>query len=195
MSLPNRQGTTIESVRAAVPYLSAEPALIARWKARLGNNGFKVGIAWQGNPNRHEDKGRSVQLHQFDPLARIPGVRLISLQRDSGSEQLSLLPDVEAYTDELDTGPDGFVDTAAIIASVDLVITTDTAVAHLAGALGCPVWVPLRMVPDWRWMLDCSDSPWYPTMTLFRQRRRGDWEAVFSEMGKRLEATCRTKGD
>ncbi len=193
MSVPGRLGVSIYSSPDTVPYLKAEPALVRHWSSRLGTQGFKVGIAWQGNPNRLEDIGRSVHLREFEPLTRIPGVRLISLQKDYGTDQLQDVPDIESFPDEFDTGEDAFVDTAAIMACLDLVISTDTAIAHLAGALGRPVWVPLRMVPDWRWMLERTDSPWYQTMLLFRQCRRGDWESVFSEMAAQLNVASRSQ--
>jgi len=184
MSLPHRFGIPVEA--ATVPYLAAEADRIAHWRDRIGSGGFKVGIAWQGNPNRHEDKGRSVTLTQFAPLAKVPGVRLISLQRGFGAEQCLSLPAVEGFDASFDGGTDAFLDTAAVMASLDLVISTDTAVAHLAGALGHKVWLPLRFVPDWRWMLGRSDSPWYPTMRLFRQIRRDDWAPVFAAMAQAL---------
>jgi hypothetical protein len=121
------------------------------------------------------DIGRSFPLTHFEGLSKIPGVRLISLQKNAGVEQLRELPagmSVETLGDEFDAGPDAFLDTAAAMESLDLVIASDTAVAHLAGALGRPVWVALKYVPDWRWLLDRADSPWYPTMRLFRQKRR-----------------------
>jgi tetratricopeptide (TPR) repeat protein len=183
MSLPLRLGASIE---ASQPSLSAEPALAERWRSRIGPHSFKVGIAWQGNPNRHEDNGRSVPLAEFQPLTRIAGVRLISLQRGFGSEQVGQWPMIETFGDELDSGPDAFVDTVAVMANLDLVISTDTAIAHLAGALGRPVWVPLRAVPDWRWMLDRPDSPWYPTMQLFRQSIHGEWAPVFQRIAQQL---------
>jgi len=190
MSLPLRLGVPDDSLGEAAPYVSADPDLAALWQHRICGSGFRVGIAWQGNPNRHEDKGRSVALTRFEPLARIPGVRLISLQRGAGSEQVASLPTVETF-DALDAGPDAFRDTAAVMAGLDLVISTDTAVAHLAGALGRPVWVPLRFVPDWRWMLGQADSPWYPAMRLFRQARRDDWAPVFAAMAQALEEVVR----
>jgi tetratricopeptide (TPR) repeat protein len=187
MSLPGRLRIPIEAIGHTVPYLVAEPALVARWHSRLGDHGFKVGIAWQGNPERYEDHGRSVHLTRFKPLTGIPGIRLISLQCNSGTEQLGEeLPKVESYHGDLDTGPDAFVDTAAVISNLDLVISTDTSIAHLAGALGCPVWTPLRKVPDWRWTLDAPNTPWYPTMQLFRQGRRNEWEPVFLEIAQQL---------
>lgn len=173
-------------VPAAPPYVFAEPDRVALWRDRIGQTGFCIGIAWQGFSGRHEDKGRSFPLAHFAPLAAIPGLRLISLQRGEGEEQLasSTLP-VETL-DGLDHGPDAFVDTAAVMETLDLVITSDTAIAHLAGALGRPVWVALRRVPDWRWMLDRTDSPWYPSMRLFRQTTDGDWGSVFAAMAQAL---------
>ena len=168
------------------PYVFAKPARVALWRERIGRAGFRVGIAWQGFSGRHEDKGRSFPLACFASLTAVPGLRLISLQRGEGEEQLasSALP-VETL-DGLDHGPDAFVDTAAVMETLDLVITSDTAIAHLAGALGRPVWVALRRVPDWRWMLDRMDSPWYPTMRLFRQTSDGDWGPVFAAMAQAL---------
>jgi hypothetical protein len=184
MSLPRLAGTPA----GTVPYLSAEPERVERWRQRLGGNGLKVGIAWQGNPNRHEDKGRSISLRQFLPLMEVPGIRLISLQKNDGLDQPSAVPELrlESLGQDFDAGPGAFVDTAAVMESLDLVITSDTAVAHLAGALGRPVWVALRAVPDWRWMLERSDSPWYPTMRLFRQATRDDWKPVFADMAREL---------
>jgi ADP-heptose:LPS heptosyltransferase len=114
---------------------------------------------------------------------------LISLQKGDGLEQLSGLPEgmqVETLGPDFDTGPHAFLDSAAAMMSLDLVITSDTAIAHLAGALGRPVWLALQQVPDWRWLLDRSDSPWYPTMRLFRQKQRGDWSGVFAQMETEL---------
>ena len=170
----------------APPYVFAEAARVAQWRARIGHAGFRVGIGWQGFSGRHEDKGRSFPLACFAPLAAIPGIRLISLQRGEGEEQLASTALPIETLDGLDHGPDAFVDTAAVMETLDLVITSDTAVAHLAGALGRPVWIALRRVPDWRWMLERTDSPWYPTMRLFRQASDGDWEAVFAAMAQAL---------
>ncbi|MGH6878497.1 MAG: DUF6165 family protein, partial [Rhizomicrobium sp.] len=132
----------------------------------------------------------------FEGLARIQNVRLISLQKNAGTEQLPDLPagmKVEAFGDELDAGRDAFVDTAAVMESLDLVITSDTAVAHLAGALGRPTWVALNYVPDWRWLLDRSDSPWYPTMKLFRQTSRNNWSSAFAAMEAQLLELLRSE--
>jgi len=188
MSLPAILGTTEATIPATVPYLSAEPDAVARWKARVGEHGFRVGIAWQGNPSRREDRGRSIGLEQFLPLASVPGVRLISLQKDDGVEQLTPGMTVETLGADFDSGPDGFIDTAAVMMNLDLVITSDTAIPHLAGALGRPVWVALRAVPDWRFMLGRADSPWYPTMRLFRQSARDQWGPVFASIKSALAA-------
>ncbi len=182
MSLPAILGTTVDSIPCEIPYLAAEPEAVARWRARLGEAGFRVGIVWQGNPSRREDGGRSIRLEHYLPLAGVPGVRLISLQKAAGVEQLVPGIAVETLGEDFDAGPDGFIDTAALMMSLDLVITSDTAVAHLAGALGRPVWVALRAVPDWRFMLGRADSPWYPTMRLFRQTVRDAWGPVFAAM-------------
>jgi tetratricopeptide (TPR) repeat protein len=181
MSLPLAFGTTLASIPAGGPYLCAQPPRVARWQARLGESGFRIGIAWQGSGNRI-DVGRSVPLEMFARLAAIPGVRLISLQKGGAVEQLRAgsraLP-VEVLAEDFDSGPQAFLDSAAVMAHLDLVITGDTALAHLAGALGRPIWVALKHVPDWRWLQDRADCPWYPTMRLFRQYRRGDWDGVF----------------
>jgi hypothetical protein len=154
---------------------------------------FKIGIAWQGSSRYPADRCRSIPLTRFEPLARVPGVQLISLQKGPGSEQLRELGKapthfpVTGLGDRLDTDEAGaFTDTAAVLMSLDLVVSSDTAVAHLAGALGVPVWLALPWVPDWRWLLGRDDSPWYPSMRLFRQPRPGDWDAVFRRMATAL---------
>ena len=187
MSLPGLLGTTLESVPADVPYLDAEPQLVEAWRHRLGSYpGFKVGIVWQGNPKFRLDRLRSIPLAQFAPLARVPGVHLFSLQKGPGAEQLAAVTDRFPVTD-LGRRLDDFMDTAAVLKNLDLVISVDTAIAHLAGALGIPVWVALPFVPDWRWLMDREDSPWYPTMRLFRQTRPGQWEDVFQRIAEALQ--------
>jgi hypothetical protein len=146
---------------------------------------MRIGIAWQGFSGRFEDRGRSIPLAAFEPLAGI-GARLISLQKGEGEEQIEGAGIPVETLPGLDDGPDAFIDTAAVMTGLDLVVTSDTSIAHLAGALGCRVWVALRHVPDWRWQLDRSDSPWYPTMRLFRQSSDGDWGAVFAAMAEAL---------
>jgi tetratricopeptide (TPR) repeat protein len=183
LSLPARFRSTLADLPRTVPYLTAPFDAVAHWLSRLGPDGRKIGICWQGNPAVRIDAERSVPLARFAPLAGVPGVRLISLQKGHGLEQLSDLPGVETV------GPDGpatFVDTAAIMQCLDLVITSDTAVAHLAGALARPVWLATSFVPDWRWGLGTESCAWYPTMRLFRQPRRGDWNAVFAALAAAL---------
>ena len=188
LSLPYRMGTDLASIPAPTPYLSADQERAGKWAARLGLDDFKIGICWQGglNPNL---AGRSFPIRELTRLAQVPNVRLISLQKDLGIEQLAALPagmKVDTLGD-FDAGSDAFVDTAAVMQNLDLIITGDTSIAHLAGALARPTWVALRAVPEWRWMLDRSDSPWYPTLRLFRQKRLGDWSDVFSDMTAELE--------
>jgi hypothetical protein len=190
-SLPRAFGTRLETIPAEAPYLEPEEAPRSKWAARIGGQGFKIGVSWQGNPDPRADIGRSAPLAAFAPLAALPDVRLISLQKGAGVEQLSNLPrgmNVEALGEEFDAGPDAFVDTAAAMAHCDLVVTCDTSIAHLAGALGRPVWVALKNVAEWRWLRDRADSPWYPTMRLFRQRARGDWDDVFARMAAEVAA-------
>ena len=179
LSLPGIFHTSLETIPAEVPYLFADPGLVGHWRQELARDaGFKIGIAWQGDPKHRNDHNRSIPLGRFEPLAHRPGVRLLSVQKGSGVEQLQHLAEQLPVT-ELGSRLDDFMDTAAVLVNLDLVITCDTSVAHLAGALGVPVWVAIPFVPDWRWLLDRSDSPWYPTMRLFRQDRRGDWQGVF----------------
>lgn len=195
ISLPLAFATAIDNISGGVPYLHADPARVERWRSRVGGHGFKIGICWQGNPGLL-DRGRSFPVSCFAGIARLPGVRLINLHKGEGLAQLSSPPEglhVETLGDDFDAGPDAFVDSAAVMTLCDLVITSDTAVAHLAGALGVRTWVALKFAPDWRWQVDRTDSPWYPTVRLFRQRSRGDWQPVFreieTELGRLLEAT------
>ncbi|HEY0836748.1 MAG TPA: tetratricopeptide repeat protein, partial [Azospirillum sp.] len=192
LSLPLAFGTRLETIPAPIPYLAAEPARVAAWRDRLPKAALRVGIVWQGNPAARIDRGRSPPLSCIVPLARIPGVALVSLQKNHGLDQLAALPPdvrVHAPGDGFDAGPDAFLDTAAVMESLDLIVTSDTSVVHLAGALGRPTWVALKAVPDWRWLMDRTDSPWYPTLRLFRQATRGGWEGVFGPMAVELAAT------
>lgn len=185
MSLPLALGLTVDSIPTNRPYLRAEPERIARWRARIGETGFKIGISWQGG--RGGTATRAFPLACFEGLSRLNGVRLISLQKGFGCEQLDGVPWVERLGETLDAGSDSLLDSAAVMHNLDLVITLDSALAHLAGALGRPVWVALKRVPDWRWFLGRSDSPWYPGMRLFRQKVEGDWTSVFAEMEEQVQ--------
>ena len=185
LSLPFIFETRLGNIPARVPYIRAEQDRIEKWKGRVGSEGVRIGICWQGAKGGEIDIGRSFHVRMFERIAQSPGVRLISLQKYGGEDQLLDLPagmHVECLGEELDPGPDAFIDTAAVMECVDLVITSDTAIAHLAGALGRPAWIALSYVPDWRWLLNRSDSPWYPTLKLFRQKQRDDWETPFAEM-------------
>jgi ADP-heptose:LPS heptosyltransferase len=146
---------------------------------------FKIGIAWQGNPHHRWDRHRSIPLVQFAPLARLEGVQLYSLQKGPGTEQLAAVASRLSVTEVIpgaEMTPETFMETAAILKNLDLVITVDTAIAHLASALAVPVWVALSVMVDWRWLREREESPWYPTMRLFRQKQLGDWPAVFERM-------------
>jgi tetratricopeptide (TPR) repeat protein len=189
MSLPGLFGTTLATIPAAIPYVSACPKLALQWRKELPP-GFKIGIAWQGNPGHAGDRRRSVPVRYFESLARLEGVLLISLQKGPGADQLaqcigtpSQMHSVLDLHDRLET----FADTAAVMMNLDLIVTVDTAVAHLAGALGVPAWVLLPFAPDWRWLLERSDSPWYSTLRLFRQSRRGDWGEVFDRLAAEIK--------
>ena len=190
LSWPLAFATDASHMPGRFPYLCAEKARMARWRDRIGSQGFKIGGCWQGRTGAI-DAGRSFSVRQFAALSEIPGVRLISLHKGDGEAQLRDLPEgltVETMGADFDEGPDAFLDTAAAIMCCDLVITSDTAVAHLAGALGAETWIALRHVPDWRWMLEGEDSPWYPSMRLFRQQTDGDWNGVFERMRMALSA-------
>jgi Flp pilus assembly protein TadD len=186
LSLPRIFGTTPETIPADVHYLSADPALVEHWRRQLSPwQGFKVGVVWQGSRQHVADRKRSVPLRQFAPLARLPGVHLFSLQKGDGVEQLHSLPELFPITDlgaRMDDAVGPFLDMAAIMKNLDLVIGCDTAVIHLAGALGVPVWVALPLAADWRWLQDREDTPWYPTMRLFRQLKPDDWDGVFRRL-------------
>ena len=188
MSLPRIFGTSLASIPAQVPYLAAETALVEQWHRELGQGGgFRIGIAWQGNPRYLRDRQRSFRLGQLEPLAHFAGVRLFSIQKGFGIEQIAELDGRFAVTDIGSRFTD-FMDTAAVMREIDLVITLDSSLAHLAGALGAPAWVAIPIAADWRWLTEREDSPWYPTMRLFRQKRWGDWDEVFERMAGELEA-------
>lgn len=180
---------SIEQIPAPIPYLGARPDLVEYWRDELARYpGFRVGIAWQGS-NSQSDY-RRVPLEHFGHLAQIPGVRLFSLQTD-GAEELQACRDrvpVVDLADRLDKEHGAFQDTAAVMMNMDLVVSSDTSVPHVAGALGRPVWLALRYAAEWRWLRYREDTPWYPTMRLFRQRTRGDWDEVLRRMAAELAA-------
>ena len=187
MSLPMKLQTTTENIPSWTSYLSADPERVSLWNRKLGvEDGFRIGIAWQGNP-KSPDQGRGIPLRAYQPLSRHPSVKLISLQAHDGLDELKRLPSGMAVEtlDDFDNGPDAFVDTAAVMANLDLIVTSDTAIGHLAGALGRPTWLALKTVPNWRWLLGRADTPWYPTINLYRQERAGDWDQVIQTNGCR----------
>ena len=189
LSLPQVFKTGISTVPAPVPYIAADADRIGSWRERLPKRGLRIGIAWQGNPNAAADWARSLPLPLFAPIAALPEVRLISLQKHDGLDQLESLPttmQVETLGADFDAGPDAFLDTAAVMMSLDLVIACDTAIAHLAGALGRPIWLLLSHNPDWRWLTERKDSPWYPTARLFRQTQPGDWAGVIAKVAQAI---------
>jgi len=189
LSLPAEFQTTAETVPLAEGYLAADPERVANWETILGaTNRLRIGVAWQGSAGYPGDRERSIPLAEFAPLA-LPEVELISLQKGFGSEQLAELGGrfvVRELGPDFDAAGGAFMDAAAVIQNLDLVVTSDTAIAHLAGALGKPTWLATSLVPDWRWMLDRSDSPWYASITLFRQSRLRDWSDVFQRMAAEL---------
>jgi tetratricopeptide (TPR) repeat protein len=210
LSLPAILQTDLAAIPAQVPYLHPDPDRVAMWRQRLRDQEDRdqaaltpdprfptpllVGIAWQGNPRHRGDRSRSLRLAEFALLARAlreltPPAQLVTLQKGFGSEQVADFAREFAildWTSEMDEKAGAFVDTAALMKSLDLVITSDTAIAHLAGALGVPVWLALAAVADWRWLLNREDSPWYPTMRLFRQPRAGDWASVVERMAAEI---------
>ncbi|HYD66946.1 tetratricopeptide repeat protein [Azospirillum sp.] len=195
LSLPLAFGTRLETIPAGMPYLHADPAAVERWRARLAEDGaLRVGLVWAGNPRRNAinahaiDRRRSMRLEQFAPLAGVPGVRFVSLQKgEETAPQAKTPPAGMDLVDWMDEVGD-FADTAALIANLDLVIGVDTSVIHLAGGLGKPVWMLSRYDACWRWLAEREDSPWYPTMRIFRQPQPGAWAPVVDRLADELRA-------
>jgi len=192
MSLPSVFGTELACVPAAVPYLEVEPARRARWSTRLGaGTALQVGLVWAGDANHLRDRYRSIALPALAPLADVAGVRFYSLQKGAAASQMSDPPAGMAI-DDLGPELEDFADTAAVLDQLDLVISVDTSVAHLAGALGKRVWMLIPTPADWRWLTDREDTPWYPTMRLFRQHRQGDWADVVQRVSHALRELSAT---
>ena len=177
------------AIPSQVPYLAADAALTERWRGELSEiEGFKIGIVWQGAHEFVNDRWRSLPLRHFAPLARLPGVQLVSLQKGFGSEQIGTVDfPLLDFSNRLDEAAGPFMDTAAMIQSLDLVVTPNTAICHLAGALGAPVWLVLPVAAEWRWQPDREDSPWYPSVRLFRQRVLGDWPELFERLAAAVQ--------
>lgn len=190
VSMPLICKTELETIPDSIPYLYADEQLTDYWKSQLSQDlSIKIGICWQGNANyntpflRHAVATKSIDPKIFAPLASIPGISLYSLQRVSGTEQLkdiTQLFTLHQFDEAFDNKHGRFMDTAAVMKNLDLIITIDTSICHLAGGLGVPVWLMLPKPADWRWLLDRNDTPWYPTMRLFRQEQAGNWESVIT---------------
>jgi tetratricopeptide (TPR) repeat protein len=194
LNLPDIFKTQLATIPNRIPYLAPDPILVRKWKDRLdhGPGGLKVGLVWAGRPTHRNNKRRSMRLENLLPLFHIPDVIFFSLQKGEAVDQIPQLPGNVPVID-LSQDLTDFSETAALIENLDLVLSVDTAVAHLAGALGKPVWTLLPYAPDWRWLLDCEDSPWYPTMRLFRQPTPGDWDSVIKNVKKKVEHIKETK--
>jgi hypothetical protein len=211
MSLPQILQTCIGTIPAPIPYLRPKDELAAHWlqeirksakcevrSARakasiptshiaLRTSHLLVGVAWKGNPENRYDHQRSIPVTQFQRLAQVPGVKLISLQKDPAERLPAAITSLGGHFDE---ASGAFMDAAAVMTNLDLVIACDSAVAHLAGALAVPVWIALPLVPDWRWLLEREDSPWYPSMRLFRQTRYCCWDDVFERIARELKSAA-----
>jgi Flp pilus assembly protein TadD len=186
-SLPGIFKTTLQSIPAPIPYLDAGEGAIASWRKRVEpvENVLQVGLVWAGRPENRNDRNRSIRMEEFAPIAKTPGVCFHSLQTNRIADPPFAISDWSELLKD-------FGETAGLIANLDLVISVDTAAAHLAGAMGKPVWLLLPFPPDWRWMLDRADSPWYPTMRLFRQKVRGEWGPVIQAVAEALGAAGET---
>jgi tetratricopeptide (TPR) repeat protein len=186
MSLPLAFGTERSTIPESRGYLRADESLVKAWSARLSPNAsrLRVGLAWAGNPEHQNDRNRSIALATLGPLADVGGVEWYSLQKGPAREQIQAVPQLRLIdqTNELAD----FADTAALVANLDLVLAVDTAVAHLSAAMGRRTWLLLPFVPDWRWLLDRDDSPWYPTARLLRQPTAGDWASVLRDVAEHL---------
>jgi len=194
MSLPYLLGTTIKTVPTDIPYLYASQPLVAEWKEKLSTEKrFKVGICWQGNANyrtaalRSVVAAKAVPAKKFEKLLEVPNIKLYSLQKETGLDQESQLsPEIYVFSGDFDDSHGRFMDTAAVLENLDLFITVDTSMGHLAAGLGLPVWVFIPNPPDWRWLMDTPDTPWYPNMRLFRQTTPGDWDSVMETVKEEL---------
>jgi hypothetical protein len=193
MSLPRVFGTSLYTVPAQVPYLFPDEGLISRWRNEFESiREFKLGIVWQGNPQHRKDGPRSFRLSNLEPFSRLSDVRIFSLQKGYGTEQIAEL-DGRFHLTDLGVQLDDLVDTAGVLLNLDLLVTADTSVAHLAGALGVPTWLAIPTAADWRWLREREDSPWYPSLRLFRQRQWGDWDELFGRMASTLQRQLETR--
>ena len=185
MSLPYAFKTQLATIPGTVPYLRIPQENIDHWRSKLGDSRFKVGIAWAGNPTFKNDRDRSITLKNILSVCSTAGAAFFSIQKDLRAGDAEILS-VNPHITHLGTELNNFLDTAAVMQSLDLIISSDTSIVNLAGALGRPVWVLLSSNPDWRWLLDRADSPWYPTARLYRQRKSGDWDSVVVQVSADL---------
>jgi len=185
LSLPLAFAIEMSTIPGQTPYLYPDPALREVWRQRLQEAPLRIGLAWAGSQQHGFNRWRSIPLAQIAPLTNLEGTTFYSLQTGEAAEQVKQL-EVPARLVDLRDELQDFADTAAIVANLDLVITVDTAVAHLAGALGKPVWILVSNAPDWRWFLEREDSPWYPTARLFRQSTHGNWQEVLARLEREL---------
>ncbi len=200
MSVPGILGTTLEEIPSLlpVPYLKPDPDLVAYWAERLGERKLgelRVGLAWQGNPDHESDRYRSIPLKAFVGLSQVPGLRLVSFQRNQGVEQIPPLRErlpLTCFTNEPGREVDSFLDSAALMSLMDVMISVDSAPVHLAGALGVPTWLLCRKQSEWRWMLDREDSPWYPSIRIFRQTVISQWDDVIERVTQELKQLVAT---
>jgi tetratricopeptide (TPR) repeat protein len=185
LSLPGIFKTTLETIPADIPYLKADLIKTGDWKQRFGDEEIRIGIVWAGNPDNKDDQYRSCRLTDFLPLLQIPGVRCYGLQKGEPSIEIAQLPDGMNFINLGEELAD-FSDTAGVIENLDLIISVDTAVVHLAGAMGKPVWNLRPAIPYWVWMMDREDTPWYPTMRIFRQKELGNWNSVMKTVAHEI---------
>jgi ADP-heptose:LPS heptosyltransferase len=186
MSLPLVFGTELNSIPAEVPYIDVSADLVSKWRKRMGERRApRIGIAWAGSAAQKNNSKRSIALQRFAPLLKTRGVEFVSVQRELTQSDAALLEDQASV---LHVGGElgDFADTATVISSMDLLISADTSVAHLAGAIGRPVWILIPLASDFRWLLKRADSPWYPTSRLFRQRQLEDWDSVLERVRREL---------
>lgn len=193
LSLPHVLGIELQSIPSQVPYLSAPAEQRSLWRDKLGaETVLKLGLVWAGSSSHANDRNRSVRLSQLMPLTHIPGIKLFSLQKgEQAAELANLAPGISMV--DLGSQVQDFAQSAAVVEQLDLVISVDTAMAHLAGALGKRVWTLITWHPEWRWLCDRLDSPWYPTMRLFRQPSAGDWQSVINQVAVELRQLAAAK--
>ncbi|WP_407160585.1 glycosyltransferase family 9 protein [Bradyrhizobium sp. STM 3557] len=187
MHLPHVFGTTLDSIPAEIPYLHADPEKVETWRRAVGDvDALKVGVVWAGSPTHKGDRHRSMSADAILPALIMPGVQLYSLQKEPRAADLPVLARLQSNVIDLAPELGDFADTAAAISALDLVIAVDTSVAHLAGAMGRPTWTMLPYAPDWRWLRDREDTPWYPGMRLFRQQAPQAWSGVIARVSAEL---------